>query len=153
MKKKARQSIKYFLRNAKFSECTCKREINDVRKAEDSNIQAENSDGEERSDYLEDSVVTGITICDVLSNEGVTKLLSKIYSLSKRKFKVECFYLRPKLKKKYSYVHLQYSHTENGYLAQIELLNDKYIESIKISWSQINSYYAFIAIRNLCAKI
>lgn len=108
------------------------------------NEKGEKSDGAKRTDCFENSVTAKVTIYDVLSNEGVSKLLKKLYSLSNRKFKVRNHYKKPTRRKGYDYIHLQYSHTSSSLFAEIELLKDKYIKEIIISWSQINSYFALI---------
>lgn len=54
--------------------------------------KGEKSDGAKRTDCFEKSVIAKVTIYDVLSNDGVSKLLKKLYSLSNRKFKVRNHY-------------------------------------------------------------
>ncbi len=41
-------------------------------------------------------------------------------------------------------MHLQYSGSFYGIFAEVEFLDDKYINSVKITWSQINSYFAIL---------
>lgn len=97
-----------------------------------------------RTDTYEDCCVTQITICDVLSNDGITKLLQKLYSLPNKKYNKDIFYKKPTFFKKYDYVHLLYSHSFYGKFAEIKFTDDKYIESVSISWAQINSFYAVL---------
>lgn len=141
MNKEIKKSIKYYLSNAKQFESQNDSEDKNVNSE---NINREESGCENRTDYFENSVIAKVTIYDVLSNEGVSKLLRKLYLLSSRKFKVRNYYKKPTRRKKYDYIHLQYSHTSSSFLAEIELLKDKYIKEIVISWSQINSYFALI---------
>ena len=108
-------------------------------------IESEKTQWKNRDDYYEEYVISDIKICDVLSNDGVVKLLKKIYSLPKKKFKVKSYYKKPPLlKNKYDYIHLQYYHSHHGIFSEIELLEDQYIEGIKITWTQINGYFAFL---------
>ena len=104
----------------------------------------QNSQIEESFDYYEDAIVARVSIADVLSNDGVTRLLQKIYRLPRNKFKINTYYKKPSIFNKYDYIHLQYLHSEYGRFAEIELLDDPYIKEIDISWVQINSYYAFL---------
>ncbi len=147
MRKEAKECIKYYLKNIKSDEYKKQKEKSDIegKKNHREYIEKEKPEWKGRTDYYEDSVVTGITLCDVLSNEGVANLLKKLYSLSKKKdFKVKNYYKKPTLINKYDYIHLQYSHSGYGRFAEIELLEDKYIKRIEISWVQINSYYALL---------
>ena len=80
----------------------------------------------------------------MLVNEGTIKLLRKLYSLPKRKYKVRNYYKKPGRIKKYDYIHLKYSESGWGRFAEIELLDDSYVSNISISWCQLNSYYAFM---------
>lgn len=75
---------------------------------------------------------------------ALQSVLKKLYSLPKKKFKVHNHYKKPSIFHKYDYVHLQYSESGYGCFAEIELLEDKYIKSIKATWAQINSYFALI---------
>ena len=145
MRTEARKCIKYYLDKIKSDEYIKQKEKSDIEGKfnHQEYIKKEKPEWKDRTDYYEDTVVSGVTLCDVLSNEGVTNLLKKLYSLSnKKEFKVKNYYKKPTLINKYDYIHLQYSHSRYGSFAKIELLEDKYIESIEISWVQINSYYA-----------
>lgn len=97
-----------------------------------------------RTDTYDNYSITHVTICDVLSNDGITNLLQKLYSLSNKIYKKDIIYKRPTLFKKYDYVHLLYSHSFHGKFADIKFLNDKYIDSVSITWAQINSFYAVL---------
>lgn len=146
MQKGARKWIEYYwnyVNSDKYKEEKIKRKA-EYEKATHDSDKEENIQEEEQADYYEDSVVTHLSICDVLSNDGVTKVLKKLYSLPKKKFKVHNHYKKPSIFHKYDYVHLQYSESGYGCFAEIELLEDKYIKSIKATWAQINSYFALI---------
>lgn len=97
----------------------------------------------DRTDFFADSMIGNISFGDVLSNDGVAKLLRKLHSLPKKLFKVENYYKKPSFINQYDYIQLQYSHSSTGIFAKIKLLKDKYIDSIDICWSQINNYYAY----------
>ncbi len=146
MQKGARKWIEYYwnyVNSDKYKEEKIKRKA-EYEKATHDSDKEENIQEEEQADYYEDSIVTHLSICDVLSNDGVTKVLKKLYSLPKKKFKVHNHYKKPSIFHKYDYVHLQYSESGYGCFAEIELLEDKYIKSIKETWAQINSYFALI---------
>lgn len=144
MKKEVKKCIKYYLENINSDEYKSHKLKNDAKnKEEKQKYTEENSQIGESSDYYEDAIVASVSIGDVLSNDGVTKLLQKIYRLPRNKFKINTYYKKPTIINKYDYIHLQYFRSEYGRFAEIELLNDPYIKGINISWVQINSYYAF----------
>lgn len=131
MRKEAKKCIKYYLANIKSDEYKKQKEKSDVegKKNHREYIEKEKPEWKGRTDYYEDAVVSGVTLCDVLSNEGVANLLKKLYSLSRKKdFKVKNYYKKPTFINKYDYIHLQYSHSGYGRFAEIELLEDKYIK-------------------------
>ena len=135
MQKGARKWIEYYwnyVNSDKYKEEKIKRKA-EYEKATHDSDKEENIQEEEQADYYEDSIVTHLSICDVLSNDGVTKVLKKLYSLPKKKFKVHNHYKKPSIFHKYDYVHLHLQYSESGYgcFAEIELLEDKYIKSIK----------------------
>ena len=107
-------------------------------------IQEEKPSWAKRIDYFDEYMITSVIIGDVLSNDGVTQLLKKLYALSKKKYKVKNYYKKPTLRNKYDYVKLQYTHYSTGVFADIEFLEDKYINRIEIRWSQINNYFAYV---------
>lgn len=139
MRKEVKQCIKYYLENINSDEYKSYKLKNDTQ-----NKEAQRESREEVSDYYEDAIVTEVAIGDVLSNDGVTKLLKKIYTLSHKKFKITTDYRKPSIIKKYDYIHFQYLHSAYRQFAEIDLLEDCYIKKIVISWAQINSYYAFL---------
>ena len=146
MRKEARQCIEYYwnyVNSNKYKEEKIKRKRN-LEKVTHDSAEGENIQSEDQEDHYEDSVIAHFYICDVLSNDGVTKLLRKLHSLPKKKFKVKNYYRKPSIFHKYDYIHLQYTRSGYGQFAEIELLEDQYIKSIKMTWAQINSYFALI---------
>lgn len=93
---------------------------------------------------LGDTSVHKIVFCDVLSNKDISNLLSRIYSLDKLHFKCSHNYKKPKLINNYSYIHLKNGSMSSGIFEEIQLINDPFVKSINIHWSQINNYYAFL---------
>lgn len=145
MRKEIKRCIKYYLDNINSDEYKSHKfkNVNQNEETQQEYTQ-EVSQENESFDYYDDAIVTGVSIGDVLSNDGITKLLKRIYLLPKSRFKVSTFYKKPTIINKYDYIHLQYLHSESGQFAEIELLEDSYIKKIVISWVQINSYYAFL---------
>ena len=145
MRKEIRKCIQYYLKNINSDEYKkekCKRE-EEGKRVYMQYVAEMKPEWLNRTDYYEDSIIAGITLYDVLSNDGVGKLLKKLYSLPRDKFKVKNYYKKPTLLNKFDYVHLQYSHSGHGIFAEIDLLDDKYIRHISVTWTQINNYYAF----------
>jgi len=99
-----------------------------------------------RDDYYEDDdvVIANVVLTDRLSNAGVVKLIDRLYSLPESDYKVTNYYRKSNMLRTYDYVKLQYSRSSVGRFAEVEFLNDKYIDHLEISWTQINSVYAFI---------
>ncbi|MDD7572946.1 MAG: hypothetical protein PUJ72_01665 [Eubacteriales bacterium] len=97
-----------------------------------------------RTDHYDCFSLCEIKFYDVLRNEGVSKLLKKLYSLPSQKYKVRNYYKKPTSKSKYDYIHMQHFNSESGIFAEIDFLKDKYIKSIEISWSQIDNFFAML---------
>ena len=116
------------------------------REAQHKEVQAKyiSEEAPGHTDMYAPDWITEVKIFDVLSNFGVSKLLKQIYALSPIDYKVEVYYKEPALVHQYDYVHLQLSGIGQGLFAKISLLHDKYIKNIEISWSQINSFSAFM---------
>ena len=146
MKREIKKCIKYYLENINSDEYKANKIKDDIegRKVHREYIEEEKPLWKERIDYYDNSIITKISLCDILSNDGVARLLHKIYGLPKKKFDVKKYYKKPSLINKYDYIQLQYTHSKYGIFAEINLLEDKYIKSIEISWTQINSYFAFL---------
>lgn len=145
MRKEIKKCIKYYLENINSNEYKSLKSKSDNQSGEAQKEYAEEIFQENGAPaYYENAIVSRVSIGDVLSNDGVTRLLQKIYKLPKNKFKINTYYKKPSMVNKYDYIHLQYFHSEYGRFAEIELLEDPYIKEISISWVQINSYYAFL---------
>ncbi len=97
-----------------------------------------------RTDFYTDCSLTKVYFYDVLSNKGIEKLLRKLHTLPNSKYKVQNHYKKPTLLHKYDYVHLQYSSHGSGLFSEIESLDDEFIDSVNLTWSQINGFYALI---------
>lgn len=110
-------------------------------------IEEEHPEWVKRTDYFDEFSIGEFLILDTLSNEGVNKLVSRLYSLPKSKFKVKNYYKKPSIFKKYDYVHLEYLSHGVGAFAEIEILGDRFFSSIEISWSMVNNYYAIFQYR------
>ena len=77
MRKEARQCIEYYwnyVNSNKYKEEKIKRKRN-LEKVTHDSAEGENIQSEDQEDHYEDSVIAHFYICDVLSNDGVTKLL------------------------------------------------------------------------------
>ena len=140
--------IKYFLENIDTEEY---QEYKDVRDKERHKnhieyLKQEHPKWLERDDYYEDddAVITNVILTDRLSNDGVAKLIDRLYSLPESDYKVTNYYRKSNMLRTYDYVKLQYSRSSVGRFAEVDFLNDKYIDRLEISWTQINSVYAFI---------
>ena len=145
MNRDAKKCIKYYIDNIKsekYKEYLTKRKEEGLKNHREY-IRENKPEWIGRTDYYEPDFISAISFYDVLDNEGTIKLLRKLYSLPKRKYKVRNYYKKPGRIKKYDYIHLKYSESGWGRFAEIELLDDSYVSNISISWCQLNSYYAF----------
>lgn len=146
MRKEVKKCIRYYLDNINSDEYKKYIEEQEIQSAKIHHeyIEKEKPKWADRTDFYKDYVISNIMLYDVLSNNGVAKLLKKLYSLSQKRYKIKSYYKKPALINRYDYIHLQYNRSSHGRFAEIELLEDKYIKSIEISWSQINNYYALL---------
>lgn len=145
MKKEAKKCIKYYIDNIQSEKY---RVYLSAKKKEgfknhEEYVKKYKPEWIKRTDFYEPDFISEITFFDVLDNQGTIKLLRKLYSLSERKYKVYNYYKKPGRIKSYDYIHLKYTGSGWGCFADIELLDDPYISNIKITWCQLNSYYAF----------
>ena len=155
VRKETKKCIKYYLRHinsAEYEKEKIKRD-KEFQKSHQEYVEKEKPQWKNRTDYNEEAIITGVALYDTLSNEGVKKLLKKLYSLPKKKFKVKNYYEKPTIVRNYDYVHLQYSHSNQGIFAEIIFLDDIYIDKVRITWSQINNYYAFLNINLNLKKV
>lgn len=146
MRKEVKKCIRYYLDNINSDEYKQYIEEQEIQSAKIhyEYIEKEKLKWADRTDFYKDYIISNIMLYDVLSNNGVAKLLKKLYSLSPKRYKIKSYYKKPALINRYDYIHLQYNRSSHGRFAEIELLEDKYIKSIEISWSQINNYYALL---------
>lgn len=99
----------------------------------------------QHTDYFLNYYVPKVKIYDILSNDGMTKLVNSLYKLSHQKYKVfNVIYRKPTILHKYDYVHMQKEHCFLGRLAEVQFIDSKYINSIDITVTQMNDIYAFI---------
>lgn len=115
----------------------CQQEMEEVQKDL-------SNDDSSRNDLYNEFEIKKLTICDVLDNDGIAKLLRRLYDLPKSKFKFECRFIKPTRFQKFDFVHLRYNSTGYGVLADVNLLKDKFVDRIEILCSQINNYYCFV---------
>lgn len=139
------KSYKYYLKHVNTSTYfESQKKYDEKHKKEILEFEKNDPELKKRTDWYENHIVTSVTICDILSNDGITKLSKRLYSLSPKKYKTTITYKKSSVFKNYDYVHLQYSGSFYGIFAEVEFLDDKYINSVKITWSQINSYFAIL---------
>ncbi|MFR1557471.1 MAG: hypothetical protein ACLSUA_10555 [Agathobacter rectalis] len=99
----------------------------------------------QHTDYFLNYYVPKVKIYDILSNDGMTKLVNSLYKLSHQKYKVfNVLYRKPTILHKYDYVHMQKEHCFLGRLAEVQFIDSKYINCIDITVTQMNDIYAFI---------
>ena len=145
IKSQFKKSYKYYLKHVNTSTYfESQKKYDEKHKKEILEFEKNDPELKNRTDWYENHIVTSVTICDILSNDGITKLSKRLYSLSPKKYKTTITYKKPSVFKNYDYVHLQYSGSFYGIFAEVEFLDDKYINSVKITWSQINSYFAIL---------
>ena len=90
----------------------------------------------QHTDYFLNYYVPKVKIYDILSNDGMTKLVNSLYKLSHQKYKVfNVLYRKPTILHKYDYVHMQ---------KEVQFIEYKYINIIDITLTQMNDIYAFI---------
>lgn len=90
-----------------------------------------------------DRYVSNCIIYDVLSNDGVATLVKKLYELPDNEYKITNYYKKQTMLNRYDYVHLQCTRYGLGTFAEIKLIKDPFIDTIHITWTQINSSEAF----------
>lgn len=145
IKSQFKKSYKYYLKHVNTSTYfEAQKKYDEKHKKEILEFEKNDPELKNRTDWYENHIVTSVTICDILSNDGITKLSKRLYSLSSKKYKTTITYKKPSVFKNYDYVHLQYSGSFYGIFAEVEFLDDKYINGVKITWSQINSYFAIL---------
>ena len=146
MKKQIRKCLNFYLNNINSNEYReyVKMSEEEGRENHKQFIMENVPNWATRTDYYEDSVITQVIIGDVLSNDGIVKLLRKLYSMPKNKYRVRNRFKKPHIRNKYDYVRLQYTNSGLGSFAEIDFLKDKYVKRIEITWTQINNYFAYV---------
>lgn len=137
-----KSEIQFYLKNfnqIKYSEYMDRQTKECCKKIE------KESGNKQHTDYFLDYYVPKVKIYDILSNDGMAKLVNSLYKLSPKKYKViDALYRKQTVLHKYDYVHIQKEHCFLGRLAKVQFINSKYIKSIDITITQMNDIYAFI---------
>lgn len=140
--RKYKSEIEFYLKNfnqIEYSEYVDRQTRDCCRKIE------KESGNKQHTDYFLDYYVPKVKIYDILSNDGMAKLVNSLYKLSPKKYKViDVLYRKQTVLHKYDYVHIQKKHCFLGRLARVKFINSKYIKSIDITVTQMNDIYAFI---------
>ena len=140
--RKIKSEIAFYLKNfnqIEYSEYVDRQTRDCCRKIE------KESGNKQHTDYFLDYYVPKVKIYDILSNDGMAKLVNSLYKLSPKKYKViDVLYRKQTVLHKYDYVHIQKEHCFLGRLAEVQFIDSKYIKSIDITVTQMNDIYAFI---------
>lgn len=140
--RKYKSEIEFYLKNfnqIEYSEYVDRQTRDCCRKIE------KESGNKQHTDYFLDYYVPKVKIYDILSNDGMAKLVNSLYKLSPQKYKViDVLYRKQTVLHKYDYVHIQKEHCFLGRLAEVQFIDSKYIKSIDITVTQMNDIYAFI---------
>ena len=140
--RKYKSEIEFYLKNfnqIEYSEYVDRQTRDCCRKIE------KESGNKQHTDYFLDYYVPKVKIYDILSNDGMAKLVNSLYKLSPKKYKViDVLYRKQTVLHKYDYVHIQKEHCFLERLARVKFINSKYIKSIDITVTQMNDIYAFI---------
>ena len=140
--RKYKSEIEFYLKNfnqIEYSEYVDRQTRDCCRKIE------KESGNKQHTDYFLDYYVPKVKIYDILSNDGMAKLVNSLYKLSPKKYKViDVLYRKQTVLHKYDYVHIQKEHCFLGRLAEVQFIDSKYIKSIDITATQMNDIYAFI---------
>lgn len=96
IKKRFKQTCNYFLKYANNNSYpNALKEYNKKHTKELLKFQQGNPDLEKRTDFYDNSTVTNVTIYDILSNDGVSKLSKRLHSLSSKEYRCSVFYNKP----------------------------------------------------------
>ena len=149
MNKKVKKCVAYYLKyiNSEEYKRHIEEEFKESRENHRKYISDEKPQWKNRTDYYDDCMILKVLLFDILSNDGIIKLLKKIYKLPKKMYSVTNYYKKPTFINKYDYIHLQYFRSGSGRFAEIKFLKDKYIDHIDISFAQINNFYAILEYR------
>ena len=140
--RKYKTEIEFYLKN--FNQIEYSEYVDRQTKECCKKIEKE-SGNKQHTDYFLDYYVPKVKIYDILSNDGMAKLVNSLYKLSPKKYNViDVLYRKQTVLHKYDYVHMQKEHCFLGRLAKVQFINSKYIKSIDITVTQMNDIYAFI---------
>ena len=140
--RKIKSEIAFYLQNFDQIEY---REYVDRQTRDCCRIIEKESGNKQHTDYFLNYYVPKVKIYDILSNDGMTKLVNSLYKLSPQKYKVfNVLYRKPTILHNYDYVHMQKEHCFWGRLAEVQFIDSKYIKSIDITVTQMNDIYAFV---------
>lgn len=141
--------FKYYQENVKSDKF--KKYIAQKEREENENheqfVKEEKPEWLKRDQELDVRSMRQFIILDVLSNEGIRILVNKLYRLKTMGYKVEILYAKPKAFQTFDFLRLDYSTHSYGFFAKLDLKNNKYIKSIEIDWSQLNSYFGLFQYR------
>lgn len=141
--------FKYYQENVKsdkFIKYVAKKECQE-NETHEQFVKEEKPEWLERDQEFDVRSMQQFIILDVLSNDGISILVNKLYKLKKMGYKVQTLYAKPKAFQTFNFLRLDYSTNGYGYFAKLELKNNKYIKSIEIDWSQLNSYFGLFQYR------
>ena len=101
--KDVKRTIKFYKKNIyskEYKEYKTKSDLESLKNHRDY-INKQKPEWKNRTDYYDKYLISHVIIWDVLSNDGVIKLLKKLYSLPKNRFRVNNYYKKPTIKNKY----------------------------------------------------
>ncbi|ENG4434606.1 hypothetical protein ABUD82_002977 [Listeria monocytogenes] len=85
-----------------------------------------------------------VSIYDVLDNDGMNKLIKKIYKLKKdEKYTVHTYYLKNNFKK-LNYINSNLAGTITGRIGEIKFNNDNWFSELSVSYTYVNNSEAVI---------
>jgi len=91
----------------------------------------------------EEGELLNIIFYDSFSNEGIRKLIDKLHKLDSNNYELKHINTHKAVKRK-QFIVLQETFSSVGIFADVTVKNDKYIDSIHISWCQRSNYTAMV---------
>lgn len=92
---------------------------------------------------FEDSKLLKVVYYDSFNNNSIKKLIRKLHKLNKKDYKLKHIDTSYAVRKK-QFITFQDTYSNVGIFADIEVLNNKYISSVHISWCQRSNYNAML---------
>lgn len=89
----------------------------------------------------EEGKLLNVIFFDSFSNEGIRKLIIKLHKLDKDNYDLK-FIDTSYAKKRKQFIGFQETFSSVGIFADVKVKNDKYVDSIHISWCQRSNYTA-----------